>query len=446
MRPGETDERFGPAPRRHRGKRTAGAPTRQRFAVGLALAMVCGLLDALPAGASPPKFHYLGGAFGSVVRASSPFVTGAAAISDSTAQVVLGCTSETGLDRVNTVVSVNSPPRIVGGAMVTTAQTSATAGAVSTRTTARTTSVNLLNGVVTAEVARAVSTATHAGTGFELSGAGTSFENLVIQGRPPQSVTPGPNTEVELFGFGRAILNEQTSTVLATSAVLSVNAIHVFITVPNDLAIPVGTEIVVSHAKSGLAGPIPAVLGGQAYGTSVDVGETVDSGPSAHRVLPCQGTDGADRINSTTGVVIPDIATSASVTNTVRGTVDATSTRGRTESVTGAVDLLRGVVDATGVVAAANASTGVGGPTFTDDGSSFATLVVRGQPTIVATVPANTTVTLPGIGRLHLRRVIRSPNGIEVRMIQLVVTDASNPQGLPVGLDVRVGVAEVAIH
>jgi hypothetical protein len=72
-------------------------------------------------------------------------------------------------------------------------------------------------------------------------------------------------------------------------------------------------------------------------------------------------------------------------------------------------------------------------------------LSVRGFPEIGDDVPPNTMLILPGLGKLFLRREISRPNSIEIRMIQLIVTQA-NDLGLPPGTDIRVAVAHASAH
>ncbi|MGI8613852.1 MAG: choice-of-anchor P family protein, partial [Nocardioidaceae bacterium] len=72
-------------------------------------------------------------------------------------------------------------------------------------------------------------------------------------------------------------------------------------------------------------------------------------------------------------------------------------------------------------------------------------LNVNGHPAIGANVAANTQVKINGLGTLYLHRVIHRSNSIEIRMIELVVTQ-TNPRGLPIGSDIKVSVAEASAH
>ena len=83
--------------------------------------------------------------------------------------------------------------------------------------------------------------------------------------------------------------------------------------------------------------------------------------------------------------------------------------------------------------------------TFGDGGSQFVNLSVNGHPEIGDDVGPNTKVTLVGLGTLWLRREIITSNSIEIRMIELIIS-VQNSLGIPVGTDIRIGVAEASAH
>ena len=97
------------------------------------------------------------------------------------------------------------------------------------------------------------------------------------------------------------------------------------------------------------------------------------------------------------------------------------------------------------VKADAHASNSGGTLTFSDDGSMFVDLHVAGFPDIGDDVPPNTRLHIVGLGTLWLHRVIQTSNSIEVRMIEVIVTEA-NSFGIAIGTDIRVAVAEASVH
>src|SRR5216117_1069379 len=99
-----------------------------------------------------------------------------------------------------------------------------------------------------------------------------------------------------------------------------------------------------------------------------------------------------------------------------------------------AVDVVSELVTASLVKADAHASNIGGTLTFSDTGSMFVDLHVTGFPDIGDDVPPNTRLPNVGLGKLWLHRIIQTSNSIEVRMIELIVTEA-NGFGISIGTD-----------
>src|SRR4030095_4303002 len=296
--------------------------------------------------------------------------------------------------------------------------------------------ITLQGGVITADEVKAVSTTTHDNSGFHTSADGSTFVNLVVAG-VPITVLPAPNTNISLPGFGHVVLNEQITKVKSRSASFTVNMIHVSIDVANVLGIPIGTQIIVSHAFSGLTSGVQGTLDGQAYGTKATVARVVTSGPSALVRMSCLGTNGALRTNSIAEVQGPSLFSV--------GEVGAACGVGELTSTVQAVDVVTSLVTASLVKADAHASNIGGTLTFSDDGSMFVDLHVTGFPDIGDDVPPNTRLHIVGLGTLWLHRVIQTSNNIEVRMIEVIVTEA-NSFGITIGTDIQVAVSEASVH
>ena len=410
-------------------------------ALGLLLFGVpCLTLSGSPPPASSSGIQHFGDAHGSTATVGSTVRAG------KSFPVYLGScgTLRPPVTKSNTGATVDVAPFLRTGTVDTTASATDVSGTSATRTSATVQSVNLLSGLVTAREVRAVSTVSHDLAGFHTSGGGSTLTNLVVAG-VPILVAPGPNTRIELAGFGHVILNEHIANLRANSASLAVNMIHVVVTLPNPL-VPVGTNIVVAHARSRLARTnISGTLGGFAYGTTAMVSREIVSGLSALVLMGCQGTNGAVRTNSVvTASHLPPFSTGV-VVNTASGLVDATSATGETTSTVEALDLLSSIVTADVIKADAHAFTDGRRFTFTDTGSMFVNLSVAGFPEIDDGVAPNTRLSLPGLGTLWLKREIFRPNSIEVRMIELVVNQ-ENALGLPIGTNVRVAVANASAH
>ena len=206
---------------------------------------------------------FMGNAYGTYATVGNSILVG------QTAPVSLGghCgTSAQPLSIPATAAGVNLAPIVTGGAVNTNVSDS---GQTSTAS-ANTATVSLLGGVIAAQAVNAVSTTTLNPDGtFNVSANGSNFAGLTILGIPYNG-TIAPNTTVDLPLLGYVVLNEQTSNVVNALATMTVNMIHIHITVGNVLGLQVGTEIVVSSATSGIAYVFaPAILDGQAFGTEV---------------------------------------------------------------------------------------------------------------------------------------------------------------------------------
>jgi hypothetical protein len=261
----------------------------------------------------------------------------------------------------------------------------------------------------------------------------------------PITVNPPPNTDINLPGFGHVVLNEQITRITPRLASFTVNMIHVFITQANILNIPVGTQIIVSQASSGLTSGVQGTLGGQAYGTKAAVAHVITSPPSAQVGMSCLGTNGALRTNSVAEVQVPPLFSVGEVMDTARGTVDETSAVTELTSTVQGIDVVTSLVTASLVKADAHASNIGGTLTFNDNGSMFVDLHVTGFPAIGDDVPPNTRLHIVGLGTLWLHRIIQTPNSIEVRMVELIVTEA-NGFGLSIGTDIQVAMAQASVH
>jgi hypothetical protein len=415
--------------------------------LGLALGLGPAARTATPSSQviTSSGFQFVADAYGTQATLANVVVAGKTAVSTLGACGIV----EPPVHNENTVVSADAAPLFMTGLVNTTADgTTLVDGSLQAMATADVHDVSLLitllGGVITADEVKAVSTTTHDTSGFHTTAQGSTFVNLVVAG-VPITVNPPPNTEINLLGFGRVVLNEQITRVRSRSASLTVNMIHVFIEEQNILNIAIGTEIIVSHASSGLTSGVQGTLDGQAYGTKAGVAHAVTSGPSALVGMSCLGTNGALRTNSIAGVQVPLLFSVGEVVDTAQGTVDSTSAVGELTSTVQAVDVVTSLVTASLVEADAHASNTAGNLTFSDDGSMFVDLHVAGFPDINDDVPANTRLHIVGLGTLWLHRVIQTSNSIEVRMIEVIVKE-ENVFGIPIGTDIQVAVAEASVH
>jgi hypothetical protein len=353
-----------------------------------------------------------------------------------------GCgTPQEGASKAKTVLTVNGTP-IAATGVIDTAASSTTSAATGTSTVNQ---VNVLEGVITADEVEAVSTTSDNGGTFGSDANGSNFVNLVVLGSRI-SGTPAPNTTINLPLFGYVVLNEQIPTSKKEKAGLTVNMIHVYINTKNALDIPLNTQIIIANADSGLAEASgPGVLDGTAFGTKVNVGHLLTSSATAPASVPCLGNGGKVKTNSVASVNLSPLATSGTVSDTAEGDVTPSEAESQTTSTVQALNILSGTVTADVILASAGAST-TDGSTFTfTDNSAFTNLQVPGHTEIGTNPPPNTQVDLAGLGTLWLHRVIQKKNSIEIRMVELQITQ-QNTFGIAIGTDIRIADAEASLH
>ena len=397
------------------------------------------MVGGLAAGCVPtpaPQYQYGGSAFGSSVTAAGVVNSGQTFLSQ------LGCTVQPGLTGNNRGAATSLGALGSVGA-VTTKVTTVGGPTVASNGKTDIANVRLLGGRITADAIHMTSATNHSKNGFAVRGQ-TQFVNLKILGRA-YPVTVRPNTAVTLPGIGTVTLNEQVNSIKPTTAGQRAIALHIrtnrIDVIPG---VPLGADVTVGQAASGLSGPVSGRLSGIAYGTNLKAGTLLRSGPSAPAYMPCRGTDGKLVANSTAAVNLRGLATIGAVTNRDRGSLTATSGSGEMNSSIAGVNLLNSLVSADAIKANAKITLMNGKRTTTDAGSGFVGLRVRGLPAIGDNVKPNTTIKIANVGTLYLHRVVKTPTSVEVRMIELVL---STPQGgLPVGADIKIGVAQVGLR
>jgi hypothetical protein len=383
---------------------------------------------------------YVGSAYGTSAFVGNTLLVG------QTAPVTLGGTCGTSQQPLNvpgTAAGITLFPIIRGGAVNTDVSSSPQTAQASADTAALT----LLSGLISAQEIKAVSTTTLQSDGtFQVSSAGSAVSNLVILGHVYNGSIPA-NTRIDLPIIGYVILNEQTSNIQTSMANLTVNMIHVHVTVANILGLQVGTEIVVSSATSGMLNVFaPAIMSGQSFGTEV-LGQLLSSAPTAPVMTPCLGTHGTVMTNTLAGLNLSPILNSGTIINTAETNLTIPMSSGRSTSTVQGLNLLNGLVTANVMTAQVVASANDTYLVTSNGTDSFIGISVAGHPEIVDSVPYNTSVSLAGLGTLYLKRIVNfnpPTHSLEVRSLELVVNQ-NNTYGLPIGLDVIVGDAAIQV-
>jgi hypothetical protein len=185
-----------------------------------------------------------------------------------------------------------------------------------------------------------------------------------------------------------------------------------------------------------------------AYGTRVDVGSVVESGPSALALLGCTSATGVTHTNTEASVSAPPLLLTGTIDTGAASETTSTGVAATSTSTIQSASLLSGLVTATAVksVSTTSRDDATGAFSVSAAGTTFAGLSVAGVP-ITGTPRPNTKLTLPGVGYVMLnQQTSHVGNGsadLTVIGIHVVVT-LSTPLA-PVGTQIVVGSAESSL-
>lgn len=394
----------------------------------LQLAAAITLLGVAALPAEPPQ--YQGRSYGSRAHIEEM------ALLDPSAEVVVRCGESYG---ENSVLSVDGGSLYSIDVVSSLVEGTDDGEVRSTRSTAATEGVSLLEGMITAATVEAESVTSLSKGSFEVDGSGGHFVSLVVAGWPI-SGRVAPNTSIPLPGVGHVVLNEQTAHIGQLGASLRVNMIHVFVTESTHLA-DAGTEIIVSSALSHLLASV-GNLKGYGYGTAADLPNGTSQDPTALQGMPCHGTDGEVLTSTLESFDGWPAVTTGTMVSTAQGTTGPGFAVGETTSTVEDVDVLDGLVQADAVVAVARLEADLTSLDLEPQGS-FVNLRIAGVA-FGDDVPPNTIVPLPGFGYVLLKKQLVVNDRVTTRMIDVRVTEP-NTLGLPIGTRIQVGNASVAV-
>ncbi len=300
--------------------------------------------------------------------------------------------------------------------------------------------LSILGGIITATEIKAVSSSSVSNGVFSFSSEGSVFAGLKVLGLPV-SVNVAPNTRINLPLIGSVTLNEQQTFVSSTKASLTVNMIHVRITLGSNA----GTDIIVSQGFSDInTRAAPAAMGGSAYAPRLSAGP-LTSGSIVYELVPCFGTGGVVQTDSIAETSLPGILSTGAVSVTDEGNVTLKETSVQTTSSIAGVNLLSGLLTATAITGVASGDSTTPAVFNFTGGSTLVGLVVAGFPAITDNPPPNTKIQILNLGTLYLNRVQPAANHIRVVPIELVI-NAENSYGLPIGADLTLGAVEAQLH
>lgn len=304
--------------------------------------------------------------------------------------------------------------------------------------------LSALDGAITADAIKAVSNTSAGKRAIKGSSEGSTLLNLRIAGKSI-GANVAPNTRVNLPGVGYVLLKSVKKGGNGKSfGTTTVEMLTIVVTKNNTFALPVGSRIVVAHARSGFSRSEPEVeLGGAAY--AAEALATTNAiknrvGRAAFITVGCEGTGGEVKTNNVNALDVAGILSSGTGTTTAYGKQLASGGVARTTATVEDLDLLEGLVTADLVKAVAKDTFENGKRTSSAQGSRFVNLEIAGTTVPVDAEP-NTRVKLPGIGYVVVNEqrfpAPSSRERMQVNGLHVFVTK-NNSLGLPVGLQLVV--------
>ncbi len=344
----------------------------------------------------------------------------------------------------------------VGGNILTSGvnRTSAyglkTASTATTSQSAQISKVNLLGGLITADVIKAEASVGVTSTALTPTSTGSILTNLVVGGKKI-AATVAQNTVINLAGLGTVTVNFVNLGAYGNQAVgIEVEMLRVDINTTNSLGLPAGAVIIVGEAYAGYNRVQPAAtVGGfaETLGVTANAGSLLQeaaAGGAISGITGCAGTGPTPLTDQVAGISAPGLLTVGAATTTAFAGPVGTATVAKTTAEVADVSLLGGLISATNVLAQASESRTGTISTPSTLGSSFGTLMVAGIP-IANSVPPNTSISLPGVGSVVLNEQPAAVLGhVQVNGLHISVTLA-NTLGLAIGTQIIVSHADAAV-
>lgn len=161
-----------------------------------------------------------------------------------TPRMSMPCGGTGGVLRSASVSSLTKPPIVVTGDLTVTVQGTVGPSSATGELTSTVQQIDLFDGRITADVAKADAHAFTDGTTRTFSDEGSYFTNLQVSGHPEITDSVAPNTQVTLDGLGIARFHW----IVQRPTDITVIMLNVLVTEQNDLGVPVGTEVKVATA------------------------------------------------------------------------------------------------------------------------------------------------------------------------------------------------------
>lgn len=411
-------------------------------AVVAALATTIGLAAAPAAASATHPVLYLAAAGGSEVKAANGLVTSGLTAASGIQGLVLPASNS------NDIADTHVGNVLSTGAITTNVSAQSNGPGATLTAHSKTLGVNLLNGLITADVAETTATANFDGTALTGTAA-TTLANIKISNIDIPINIPR-NFTVNIPNVARIVLNYSHVFTGTGGETLSAQAAGIYVTLLGDFgSTPLGTVIVVNPSYSALTTHIPhapVLLGGSAYGTRLSVNALdivgINSGRTAFQSLGIGGTAGQVITNSTAAVNIPQVLSTGVVETTVRGARTNVSGDARTTAEVAQLSLFNDLIKADAIKSTAHVHVASDGTTTITDSVRFVGLTIDGH-TYPVTVSPNTTINVLGLGTVTLNQQFGNSFDTNVRAILIKLSTAR--AGLPVGAVIEVAFASAFV-
>ncbi len=311
-------------------------------------------------------------------------------------------------DAEGPVINLALPGVLTGGLLSSSSRSAVDPGQASTTSTSRISGLSLFGGALTATTVQGVTQSTADPFSASSSFAGTTFQDLVINGTKVADVAPNtPVTITNALGvvLAKGLLNEQTRSAsllpdgrYTTSA--SLNLVRLTLTAAVGGGVVAGTEVIIGHSESTATYPSGRACGAApstvearaftAFTSSLTLLGLDSLYVSKAEITPLGGSESAN-----VAANVPGLAVSDTANNTAEGAIGSPATS-KARSQTEGLNLLGGLVTAD-VVDVTSASTANGTNASSTLGATFLDLRVGGQGFDLP-VPPNTTLAIPQPG------------------------------------------------
>ncbi len=424
---------------------------RTRTWLGSLVAVVALLATVIPASAAQGdlKGFFIGNAYGTNANAAAGDI---AVKLGRSAYQVCPCLGTGGVIHSNTIDTIDAGNAFRAATVLSTAKADKVpVKQAYIRMTSTIEDVSALDGLVEADLIKAVARTDATKTTFRTSAKGSKIVGLRIAG---QSVTATAGARINVKGFGYVELKDidRLGDGVNRSGLL-VEMLTIFITRANRLDIPVGTRIIVGHAVAQYDRDVPtglvggSVFAADATSTAGDVENRF--GRAAAEYMGCF-SDGVRKLNNNVLVLdVPGVLQTGTGRTALKGVVNDARALARGSSIVEDLDLVDGFITADlvkGVVKTIRLADGSRSASYA--GSRFVNLRVAGIA-VGDDVDQNTRITVPGVGSLVLFQTTTTTTADEIRgqviMANLTV-DLGNTLGLPAGTQVRVAFARTQVE